>query len=384
MLEEFRVENFLSWIDLSFKPKDINLLIGLNNSGKSNLCNALRFVSHAATRTFNTILKHFYLDPYTITNFSYNKPTVDFSLKVKIPFKGVEETYKYKLSISTPTQFSTTPQIVVEHERLTHITGGSKDRILLDNSGKNVQLLNEPESSFYSFSSPSDSTMLFRVYDDKNNHPRAINFRNFLAFLLYYDLSQIGLRNNKYTTNEIWIHPDGSNLSSVIFNLKKSNERAYRKILKILELIEPEIEVLDFAGGETESYITMYFTYKSGDKMPAWRASNGTLRLLALSYILTVQPSSFLIIEEPENGIYVGYLKKLLALINENNNIQQVLFTSHSPYFIDLFDNKLENVFVTNRDKYRSILSNIDIVKAQQNLKDFSLGEQHFRELLTK
>ena len=118
--------------------------------------------------------------------------------------------------------------------------------------------------------------------------------------------------------------------------------------------------------------------------MPAWRASNGTLRLLALSYILTVQPSSFLIIEEPENGIYVGYLKKLLALINENNNIQQVLFTSHSPYFIDLFDNKLENVFVTNRDKYRSILSNIDIVKAQQNLKDFSLGEQHFRELLTK
>ena len=126
----------------------------------------------------------------------------------------------------------------------------------------------------------------------------------------------------------------------------------------------------------------MYFEYESGDSLPAWRASNGTLRFLALSYILLAQPNRFLIIEEPENGIYVGFLKKLMKLIPENKVTSQILFTSHSPYFIDLFDDKLENVFVSNRDKYRSTLSKIDVEKTQQKLEKYPLGELHFRELL--
>ena len=43
MLQEFRVDNFKSLINIVFKPQEINLLLGKNNSGKTNLCQALQF-----------------------------------------------------------------------------------------------------------------------------------------------------------------------------------------------------------------------------------------------------------------------------------------------------------------------------------------------------
>ena len=53
MLQEFRVDNFKSLINVVFKPREINLLIGRNNSGKTNLCQALRFVSGSSFTTFD-------------------------------------------------------------------------------------------------------------------------------------------------------------------------------------------------------------------------------------------------------------------------------------------------------------------------------------------
>ena len=44
MLKTFYVDNFKSHINTTYKPGPVNLLIGMNNSGKTNLCQALRFV----------------------------------------------------------------------------------------------------------------------------------------------------------------------------------------------------------------------------------------------------------------------------------------------------------------------------------------------------
>lgn len=48
MLRKFTVNNFKSLINVAYEPGAVNLLIGVNNSGKTNLCQALRFLSRAA------------------------------------------------------------------------------------------------------------------------------------------------------------------------------------------------------------------------------------------------------------------------------------------------------------------------------------------------
>ena len=177
----------------------------------------------------------------------------------------------------------------------------------------------------------------------------------------------------------------GSNLASVIYRLKTSNERDYRRLLKVIQKVEPAIEVINFQVA-SENSVFMFFEDADGHSLPAWNASNGTLRFLGLAYILLVQPAlipqPLIMVEEPENCIYVGFLRDLIEMATQSPGSLQVIFTSHSPYFIDLFDSRIDSIFTLRRDKHHSSISQPDVDKVKARLEDFPLGEQHFREML--
>ena len=88
------------------------------------------------------------------------------------------------------------------------------------------------------------------------------------------------------------------------------------------------------------------------------------------------------IIEEPENGVYVGFLKTLFEMRGELSGGHQLIFTSHSPYFIDLFDDHLDGVFVVDRRNGQTSITQPDAARVRERLERFPLGEQHFREML--
>jgi predicted ATPase len=118
--------------------------------------------------------------------------------------------------------------------------------------------------------------------------------------------------------------------------------------------------------------------------------SDGTLRFLAIAYIVLIgeqiasaagfQPLT--LIEEPENGLYVGQLKPLVQRISPSGSSGQFIFTSHSPYFIDLFDNNLTGIHLVKGGSPSSVLSQPNPDKLGPLLREMSLGEMHFRELL--
>jgi AAA15 family ATPase/GTPase len=86
-------------------------------------------------------------------------------------------------------------------------------------------------------------------------------------------------------------------------------------------------------------------------------------------------------IEEPENGIYVSYLKPLLEKVDPSGNQGQFIFTSHNPYFIDLFDQDLDGIHLVKNLGNYSLVTKPDAGKLAERLGQFSLGEMHFREL---
>jgi predicted ATPase len=115
-------------------------------------------------------------------------------------------------------------------------------------------------------------------------------------------------------------------------------------------------------------------------------ASDGTLRFMALGYIILNNARqdnpSLTIIEEPENGLYVRHLKPLFELIEPTGTGGQYIFTSHSPYFIDLFDTNLENVTLMEDRRTHSALVKPDPARVGKYLEEMPLGELHFREML--
>jgi predicted ATPase len=389
MLNEFRVDNFKSLINVTFKPKDLNLLLGLNNSGKTNLCQAMRFVSASVSLPLNKCAVSVAGQLSRIPNHFFNKRTTDFHIKANLPLETGNLAFRYELTISTPTTSSSEAGLQVEREQLT-VTGMEfNDTLLLENVQGKVRLLDEAkyligDTQYSETKVTRDATMLSRIYDLNSNFRLGL-FMHYLASWRYYDLSPVAIRQSSYKPYETVLDSQGHNLASVLYHLKTSNERLYRELLKSAQKFDPSISLINFLP--TESNVFMVFEDENGHPLTMSNISNGTLRFISLAYVLRVQPrlprTPLIIIEEPENGIYVGFLKELIEMAAQSPESPQMIFTSHSPYFIDLFDDRLDSIFILKRDAQHSAISQPDIERVTARLEDFPLGEQHFRGMLS-
>lgn len=104
----------------------------------------------------------------------------------------------------------------------------------------------------------------------------------------------------------------------------------------------------DFRIVERDESYQIEFQTRDSDVVPARLASDGTLRMLALlTAVLGEQAwDSLICIEEPENGIYPGRLRRLIDLLREatawdgwlqgarERPPPQVIVTTHSPVFL--------------------------------------------------
>ncbi|NQT14565.1 MAG: ATP-binding protein [Planctomycetes bacterium] len=388
MLEEFRVDNFKSLINVTFSPRECNLLLGVNNAGKTNLCQAMTFLAATVHKPLNDCADSVAGGRFGITNHYFDKETVDFQVKASVPFDGEELTFNYELTVSVKNKSEVAPSWEVETEQL-HVTGSCFDNVaLLENTRDGVRLLHEKDylskgAHYVETSSPRDATMLQRLYDLDTN-PRANCFKKYLSWWQYYYVSPEAIRGMTRHLDRMGLATDGSNLASVVYLLKTRNERLYRKLLSQLQKIAPEVDVMNFFTAQDS--IAMFFEDNRGNQIYAGNASCGTLRYLAMLYIVLAQPAlvprPLIVIEEPENGIYVGYLKELLGIFEESESRAQLIFTSHSPYFIDLFDNRLDSIFVLKRGEQHSSITQPDVDQVRKRLETFALGEQHFREML--
>ena len=389
MLKRFYVDNYKSLINITFEPHATSLLLGVNNAGKTNLCQAMRLLCFTTTQKLDDCADWVAGGRHGLTNRYFEKETVDFRVDAVLPHEGEDVSFSYQLVISAPARVDASPNVEVVRETL-NVTGpGFEDVRLLENTNDGVKLLHESDhlkgDSRYALTrAPRDTTMLNRLYDLTTN-PRANRFKQFLAAWQYYSLSPEALRASAHRPNDTVLQVDGGNLSSVLYHLKTMDERQYRRIVKNVQVLDPSIDLMNFRVASEDS-VFMFFEDLEGRVLPARNSSSGTLRYLALLYVLTVQPSfvknPLIVVEEPENGIYVGFLRELLSLVDNTVSRPQVIYTSHSPYFVDLFDDRIESVFVLGRGDKHSTLNKPDPEKVRARLERFPLGEQHFREML--
>ena len=69
-------------------------------------------------------------------------------------------------------------------------------------------------------------------------------------------------------------------------------------------------------------------------------------------------------------------------MVDDSSARPQLVFTSHAPYFIDLFDAHLGGVFLLDRSKGHTSITQPNVDEVRARLEHFPLGEQHFREML--
>lgn len=165
----------------------------------------------------------------------------------------------------------------------------------------------------------------------------------FQPFLGLTEFGGMNLRESSDRIDSGKLAADGSNLPSVLASLSDDQLAEIRA-----ELAGLVPGVANFEIVESEDAYRVEFHMHDGDIVPARLISSGTLRVLALlTAIYSRQTwSSILCIEEPENGIYPGRLRRFIELLLEVTDSQrwreeqrgapppQVIVVTHSPVFL--------------------------------------------------
>ncbi len=397
MLISLRADNFRSLINVEFVPAGLNLLLGPNNAGKTNLCSALRFLSLSAGMTLDSAAQTTFGETWNVRNMYVDRGQISLEVRCQLSYADQKLDFIYRLVLDSPRQKEVSrPPLRLAEESLIVDGGCFQKTKLLDNKLGQARMLHEEgfvsrrdNSPFYVETlAGNEATMLSQLYELRDN-PRATLFKKYLRSWMYFNFSPDALRASEVLRDHRFLRHDGANLSRVLCDMHNEKPRLERKLLMMVKTLEPKLDLFSFATPDPE-HVYLFLEDEKANRFGARSISDGTMRFLGMACVLLAAQEMgsetggppLVIIEEPENGLYVGHLKPLLQGIDPTGRGGQFIFTSHSPYFMDLFDANLDGVFVVKPGLPSSRLVKPEADHVRRLLHDMSLGEMHFRELL--
>jgi predicted ATPase len=172
---------------------------------------------------------------------------------------------------------------------------------------------------------------------------------------------------------------DGANLAAFLFRLQNQNEGlAYNRILSTVRLIAPFFQDFNFvpSGRDGQEIILNWRSSDSDQIFGPHQLSDGTLRAMCLVTLL-LQPElelpKLMIVDEPELGLHPYALNIIASLFRKASHNAQVLISTQSSPFLDNFEP--EDVIVVDRKGKESIFVRPDPAALELWLEEYSLGE---------
>jgi predicted ATPase len=373
MLRSLKLHNFKTFLNTELRFSQRHLLLGKNSSGKTNVAKALQFLAASASLELNRAAELVPGGIGELCNWNLKNDQFEISCDCRLEFEGQPHDFRYELKIvrRLPTQQAPMQEteLRIAEERLVVSGGGLNNVTVLESNGHEATMLHEEQALRQGQPAhkpktlaPKDATMLSKLFELDSNR-RAILFRGFLRQWAYYSISPLAIRTGSSSpASTAWLDSDARQLSNAIFHLKNVDERRYRRVIEHVHIVEPSLQAILFVPAPDRSPVP--FVELEAQPRASWSGlSDGTLRALALGLIVELasaySPPNWRtpclgIIEEPENGIFPGQLRQLFDLFEEWAPSAQFIFTSHSPYFIDMFDDKRSSVTIFKKTGDRS------------------------------
>lgn len=199
---------------------------------------------------------------------------------------------------------------------------------------------------------------LAKMPEDESLFPVATWLRNVLAEgVQLLRLDSLQLRRASPPGRGPSLLPDGSNLPWVVAELERRHPERIRGWLAHLKSAIPELEGIRVVERPDDKHRYLVLQYMGGLEVPSWMASDGTLRLLALTLLAYIpELQGILLIEEPENGIHPRAVETLFQSLSSVYDAQ-VLLATHSPIVLGIVQRELLLCFSRATDGSTNIVA---------------------------
>lgn len=372
MIRKITLENFFSFgepttIDLN---PDINIMVGINGSGKSNFIRAIKLLYEGVTgEGFEKVFLRDWSGFNAVGNF--NKTQKDYiRLTFEFDKKAIGRSVGYK-----GYDFSKNPIYEITIFRVGGTAYYLREKLFTESIHKNKQpfIFMEMENSEGVISAREEGSvglqrypqekrqitfksteLVLRQVSDPDRFYPLFTLKRALEKAAVYEYFDTTLKSKirqpaSYDTEErLWF--DGHNLMSILQRIKNHHSLQYEAIEQFIKRINPSFKDIsfDFQGSKLflvlrEKHLTKSVTIE--------HVSDGTLRyLILLAILLNPNRGNLICIDEPEIGLHPDMINSIAEAIKKaSKDNSQMIIATHSPLLLNAFE--LDEILVFEKDE---------------------------------
>ncbi|WP_062349476.1 AAA family ATPase [Herbidospora yilanensis] len=346
MITRIEIDGFKSFENFALDVPPFLVLIGTNASGKSNLLDALTFLSWAFAFDLDVAVDNVRGDARSLFRRRGDGSTVDrirFALEGEF-FGSEGDEYRlrvrYELELVWGVRDDLLDGLVIASHRI------APELIPSEGEPSRPGWMSLPVQAgaqvIPSQKGLRDKADLFPAHGEAEASIGAFALRRIEVELMrmrVLHLEAAALRQVSRVGDASKLDPTGLRLPNYLRRLARRSASPDRPkgVLNDITIelggLVREVTGFDVVVDEARRDVRIEFSSPYQQGIAAESASDGTLRILAM--LAAMHDEGLTAAEEPENGVFPERLRQLLGIAQELEGDRQVLFTSHSPVVLD-------------------------------------------------
>jgi len=364
MVQRLILRNFRSFKEVDVELRPLNIVVGANASGKTNLVQAFRFLRDIARHGLeNAVALQGGAEYLTNLNSPGEREChieIVFTPRMTLRRVSTErllqdikvDEVRHSLTIRTIRK-TNSAKIVQERLEVRYLVSGvNRENLLITRKGRTVRIEALP-STLSHLSSFKGRRLGLGVDQNASLMLPASLLSGFPPSfydesIAIYDFSPKLAKQAVPISSHLALSEDGANLPLIVQQILRS-PRGRDRLLRLLQMVLPYIKQLSVTTGQHVS-LQMQETYFDKRTLPAALLSDGTVEVVALIVAMFFSPFNpqLLIIEEPDRNLHPGVMSALMALFREAAENTQLLITTHNPELVRQAD--VSDLLLVDRD----------------------------------
>jgi predicted ATPase len=362
-LKRLALNGFKSIKTMDIELYPLNILIGANGAGKSNLISFFKMLDEMIAGRFQQYIGTTGRAQSLLHFGPKETPQIEAKLEFEVENQaGVSGIDSYHLRLF----HAAGDTLIFAEETLSFLqTGWTTPRIDQLGAGHQETRINEAAKE----GMQTAKTLKYLL-----DHCRVYHFHD--------TSSTAGVRQSCYVGDNRWLMPDAGNLAAILLKLRQEdNGAAYEQIVGTIRLIAPFFD--DFVlEPDTSNRVILNWQEKGSDRVfGPHQFSDGTLRAICLATLLLQSKDKqskdklpeLIVVDEPELGLHPYALNVVAALFSKASLHTQILISTQSSSFLDNFDP--EDVIAVDREDRESQFQRLSSSELEAWLDEYSLGE---------
>jgi predicted ATPase len=374
-IDQVRIKGYRSLRDLTFRPGRFSVLVGPNNSGKSNIVDALRFLS----QLYGKNPKHAFDQVNGFENVLHRMDTptereISFDIIASAPVEEIREgPFLFRTRRSENIELPDRTRMRFRHSFIltglgdqlvsdfsvtretvqVDLVGEKIQTVLKVNRGKRTPSINLEEafSPLLVPFMPVDNREFMKSFLQLGVSQRELvidrltglipiltQFVRYMAQIKIYQLAPLECRVPASPSSAADLEIHGQNLPALVHHLQEEMPMAWERVLENMSLIVSGLEEINVKPTQERLWTLEFARSGETQRWSANEISDGTVRALALLASTYDPRSSLLALEEPENAVHPWILRVFVGAcreITEQESEKQIIVTTHSPVLIN-------------------------------------------------